>query len=331
MHGITKRDKQQGRTVAWHKLTQIESNLNLQKNWLTEWEIQEVQLQTVDGTEIPYRILTGTDDNLPIGKPYAKTYTPVTNKQFLDMIAEAISGVKGAVVETVGSVCDRGRVFVSISIKGMDKFVIGSREFHDFLNFGTSHDGSTAVWANASNICTVCFNTYTSNLENAVVKVKHSKDVATRLENITEVIDSYCGTQAKFKAEFQRLMSEPMNEDQARNFYAGFLLRNDNPEHSVRELGPKTFAKVERLTELFMNGRGNNGDDRADCFQGGTEYYTHFSTRNSGKNVNRQVFSSEFGISKAAKNRLWSSIRDDKAVNALIKTGKSAISDYINS
>ena len=333
-HGITKRDRQEARHMGWHGLTQINENLNLKNNWLTEWDIQEVGLKTTGDVEVPFKILTGTDDDEVIGRPFAGTYTPVSNKAFLGMIEEAISGVKGAVVESVGSVNNRGRVFVSISIKGMDKFKVGQREFKDYLNAGNGHDQTSAVWVNASNICTVCNNTFNMNLngeQDVKVKVKHSKDVVARMENITEIIDAYCGTQARFKAEFERLMTQPMKEEQARNFYAGFLLRNDNAEHSVRELGPKTFAKVERMTELFVSGRGNNGDDRADCFQGGTEYYTHFSTRNEGKNIQRQFYSSDFGLGRTAKSRLWNSIRDDKVMNSLITTGNQAIKEYINS
>ena len=334
-HGITNRDRQEARHMGWHNLTQINEVLDLKNNWLTKWDIQEVGLQTAEGVEVPFKILTGTDDQEVIGKPFAGTYTPVTNKAFLDMIGEAISGVKGAVVESVGSVNNRGRVFVSISIKGMDKYVIGERKFYDYLSFGNSHDQSSAVWVNGSNTCVVCNNTFIYNLNSTGsevrCRVKHSKDISMRLDNIVEIVDAYAGQQSKWKAEFERLMQEPMKEDQARNFYAGFLLRNDNPEHNIRELGPKTLTKVERLTELFVNGRGNNGDDRADCFQGGTEFYTHFSSRNEGKNIQRQVFSSDFGLAKAAKTRLWNSIRDDIMVDSLITTGKNAIKEYINS
>ena len=334
MHGISKRDRQDGRSMGWHKLTHLNDKLTLKDNFLTEWDIQEVALQTVGGVEVPFKILTASDDGEVIGKPYAGTYTPVSNRQFLDMIEEAISGVKGAVVESVGSVCNRGRVFVSLSIKGMEEYVIGERKFYDYLSFGNSHDQTSAVWVNGSNTCVVCNNTYNYNLHsnNSEVrcKVKHSKDVAVRLDNIVEIVDAYAGQQAKWKAEFNRLMQEPMKEEQARNFYAGFLLRNDNAEHNVRELGPKTFAKVERLTELFVKGRGNNGDDRADCFQGGTEFYTHFSTRNEGKNVARQLFSSDYGMGKVAKSRLWNCIRDDKMVDSLVTTGRKAIKEYIS-
>ena len=326
-HGIGKRDKQQGRHMGWHSLTQIEADLSLKKNWLTEWDINE-QVLELNGKEIPFKILTGSDDGEIIGKPYAGTYTPVSNKQFLDMIEEAISGVKGAVVESVGSVNNRGRVFVSISIKGMDKFKVGNREFNDYLNFGNGHDQSCSVWANASNTCTVCNNTFTMNLEgdhDVKAKVKHSKDVVARLDNIVEIIDAYAGTQAKFKAEFERLMNEDMKVDQARNLFAGWMIRSTGGNQE-RDLGPKTLVKVNRLTDLFESGKGNTGSNRADAFSAVTDYYTHESTRGSGNNVTRQVFSSEYGLGRIAKQNFWNVIRNDKSISSFVTSGKKALS-----
>ena len=326
-HGITNRDRQEARHMGWHNLTQINEVLDLKNNWLTKWDIQEVGLKTVGDVEVPFKILTGTDDNQVIGKPFAGTYTPVSNKAFLDMIGEAISGVKGAVVESVGSVNNRGRVFVSLSIKGMDKFKVGKREFLDYLNFGNGHDQTSAVWTNASNTCTVCDNTFSMNLDGeqeVKCKVKHSKDVITHLDNIVEIIDAYAGTQAKFKAEFERLMNEPMKTDKARDLFAGWMVRSSGGNQE-RDLGPKTLSKVNRLTDLFQIGKGNTGNNRADAFSAVTDYYTHESTRNSGKNVARQVFSSDYGLGRVAKSSFWNVIRNDDSVNAFAASGKKAL------
>ena len=326
-HGITSRDRQEGRHMGWHNLTQINEVLDLKNNWLTKWDIQEVGLKTVGDIEVPFKILTGTDDNEFIGKPFAGTYTPVSNKAFLDMIGEAISGVKGAVVESVGSVNNRGRVFVSLSIKGMDKFKVGKREFLDYLNFGNGHDQTSAVWTNASNTCTVCDNTFSMNLDGeqeVKCKVKHSKDVIAHLDNIVEIIDAYAGTQAKFKAEFERLMNEPMKTDKARDLFAGWMVRSTGGNQE-RDLGPKTLSKVNRLTDLFQIGKGNTGNNRADAFSAVTDYYTHESTRNSGKNVARQVFSSDYGLGRVAKSSFWNVIRNDDSVNAFAASGKKAL------
>ena len=325
-HGITKRDRQEARHMGWHGLTQINESLDLKNNWLTKWDIQEVGLQTNAGVEVPFKILTGTDDQEVIGKPFAGTYTPVSNKAFLDMVGEAISGVKGSVVESVGSVNNRGRVFVSLSIKGMDKFKVGDREFLDYLNFGNGHDQTSAVWANASNTCTVCDNTFSMNLngeQEVKIKVKHSKDVVARLENISEVIDAYAGTQAKFKAEFERLLNEPIKVDAARNLFAGWMIRSNSEEG--RDLGPKTLTKVNRVTELFETGRGNTGSNRADAFSAVTDYYTHESTRNAGRNVQRQLFSSDYGLGRMAKTDFWNVVRNDDSVDAYVSNGKKAL------
>ena len=146
----------------------------------------------------------------------------------------------------------------------------------------------------------------------------------SRLENIVEIIDAYAGTQAKFKAEFERLMNEEMKVDQARNLFAGWMIRSNSEES--KDLGPKTLVKVNRLTELFESGKGNTGENRADAFSAVTDYYTHESTRKQGQNVNRQVFSSEFGIGRMAKTDFWNVIRNDKSVSAYAASGKKALS-----
>lgn len=311
--------------MGWHDLTEIKADLNLDNNRLTEWDIVQTPLCLPDGTQTTFKILTGDDDGEVIGKPYAHTYTPITNKQFLDMVREAISGVKGAVVESVGSVNNRGRVFVSISIKEMANFKVGSREFLDYLNFGNGHDQTCAVWANESNTCTVCDNTFTLNFEGTQkvkVKVNHTKDVAERIVNISEIIDAYCGTQAKFKAEFARLLNEPLKKDKAKNLFAGWLCRSTNSQGN--DLGPRTVLKVDRLMELFETGAGNTGDNRADAFSAVTDFYTHESTRNEGANVSRQLFSSDFGIGAKAKINFWNVVRNDNSMNAYISSGRKA-------
>jgi hypothetical protein len=324
-HGITKRDKQQGREMGWHGLTDIVSDLDINNNWLRSWDIEEAPLYTENDIEVPFRILVGSDDKQVIGKPFASSYKPINNKMFLDMIQEAISGIKGAVVESIGSVNNRGRVFVSISIKDATKYKIGDREFKDYLNFGNGHDQSCVLWVNLSDICTVCNNTFSMNLAvkdspiNA--RVHHRGDVEYKISNIAEIVDGFLGTQAFFKSEFERLMNEPLKNDQARELFAGWTLRND-PE---KELSTRGMNKVNRLVELFNTGAGNSGSNRADAFSAVTDYYTHESTRGGGQNSGNQFVSSEFGMGRVAKDNFWDIIRDNGEVNLYTTIGKAAL------
>ncbi len=112
--------------------------------------------------------------------------------------------------------------------------------------------------------------------------------------------------------------------DAPRNLFAGWMTRSSAGNES-KDLGPKTLTKVNRLTELFETGKGNSGENRADAFSAVTDFYTHESTRGSGKNVARQMFSSDFGMGRAAKSDFWNVIRNDKSVASYTSSGKKAL------
>jgi len=330
-HRIEKRDTQQGRTQAWHGLTQIKEDLNLDSNWLTEWDVEEVPLYVhteSDPVEVPYKILVGTDDKQVIGKPFADSYRPISNKIFLEMIKDAISSVRGVTVESVGSVCNRGRVFVSLSLKDSSAYKIGNRQFNDFLNFGNAFDQSSVLWANNTNICTVCNNTFSYNLSNEDgpidIRVFHKGNVEFKLTNMAEIIDAHLGSQAHYKAEFEKLMAIDMKPSEARELFAGWSLRASND----KELSTRGINKVNRLTELFSTGAGNSGENRADAFSAITDFFTHQSTRNNGANVGRQYVSSEFGLGKMAKTDFWNVIRNDDRVAQFQEIGAKALLNY---
>ena len=324
-HKITERDKQQGREMGWHQLTEINTNLGLDNNWLTDWDIERRRLQ-LDGVDTEYNILVASDDGQVIGKPFADSYRPITNADFLKLIKDSITGIKGIKVESIGSVCNRGRVFVSLSLKDSSSYKIGDRQFNDFLNFGNGHDQSSVLWANNTNVCTVCNNTFSYNLQNnnseVDVRVFHRGDVELKVSNMAEIIDAHLGCQALYKAEFERLMKIDITPSNARNLFTGWSLRNDKD----KEISTRGLNKVNRMTELFVSGKGNSGKNRADAFSAVTDFYTHESTRSRGANVGSQFVSSEFGLGRMAKQDFWNVIRSNDRIAALSKVGEKALS-----
>ena len=325
-HKITERDKQQGREMGWHQLTEINTNLGLDNNWLTDWDIERRRLQ-LDRVDTEYNILVASDDGQVIGKPFADSYRPITNADFLKLIKDSITGIKGIKVESIGSVCNRGRVFVSLSLKDSSSYKIGDRQFNDFLNFGNGHDQSSVLWANNTNVCTVCNNTFSYNLQNnnseVDVRVFHRGDVELKVSNMAEIIDAHLGCQALYKAEFERLMKIDITPSNARNLINGWSLRKDKD----KDISTRGLNKVNRMTELFVSGKGNSGKNRADAFSAVTDFYTHESTRSRGANVGSQFVSSEFGLGRMAKQDFWNVIRSNDRIAALSKVGEKALSN----
>ncbi len=321
MHNITETDKQEGTKQAWHGLTIIREGLSLAVNWLREWEIiarplflQPESNDSASWIEVPFKQLVASDDSkILIGYPFnPETFRPLTNAEFLNMIHDAVEGT-GHKLQSIGTIRNRGRRFASFEIQSLDKFTAGGRKFEPFLNFGDGCDKSSVLWANTSNTCTVCDNTFSMNLAGVKsgsgdlsVSERHTKNIVFRLPAISKLIDQAIGVQAEFAAAFETLATQPVTMTQAARVYAGFITAPDVEKMSVRGLNI-----TNRLTDLFKSGKGNNGQSRADLLSGATDYFTH---ENSGKSTNRarQFVSADFGVGAQRKVDFMSLVQSDE-------------------
>lgn len=322
-HEISAIDRQEGISQAWHGLTKVKPVLELNNNFLTEWDIVQTPLSMPNGKFSGFKILTTTD--LPahtIGSPFASSYVPVSNKDFLTMIKDATLGIRGLKIESLGSICERGRIFVSASIQELPEFKAAGRVFRPYLNFLSSHDQSSAIVVNTSNICVVCNNTFKANLHKADekgtinVKIKHTKNVKAQIANVPEIIDGFLGAQAEFASIMNTLETMPIKRQHARELFAGFIGAGD-------EVSTRKVNQVNRLDELFVSGAGNKGRDLSDVFSAVTDYYTHESS--SANDMNRQYVSSEYGAGANAKTRMLGLLQDTDAINKTVLAGRKIL------
>jgi hypothetical protein len=322
-HRIYQFDKQQGRVMGWHGKTEIKSVLTLDDNWLNDWDLVAVPFEKRGKPTRWVGLECSDNPEIEIGAPYnPETFKPVTNKDFLQLIRDSIGGTQHKIV-SVGSVRNRGRVFVSIELVGMEAFQAAGRKFSAFLNFGNGHDKSSVLWANTSNTCTVCDNTFTMNLfsvenkadknsdsDDLVISQRHTKNVTLKLPAIADLIDRAIGVQGEFKLQFENLGKISVETEEVTHLFAGFVGRKIAV--SDRKLGLSTRSKntVGRLSELHARGRGNQGETLADAVSAVTDYYTHES---GGKNRDpqRQLVSSDFGGSASkSKSEFWTIVNN---------------------
>ena len=322
-HKIGEYDRQEGIKQAWHGLTHVRETIGVEDNWLTKWDVSKKPMFNPDGTLSEWTRVTCSDNNLYIGKPvHQDTYSLITNKQFLDIVNDALLSVKGAKIDSVGSVCDRGRVFVSVSIPDLPEFRAAGREFRAYLNFINSHDQSSPFAVNASNVCVVCDNTFRYNLHDTNNKVfravvKHTKNANDRLQDIDRMIDAYIGTQVRFKHLMDSLDSRPVGAGTARNFFTGL--------HSPTIAEPSTqlLNKVDELQSLFRSGRGNRGQTLADVFSAVTDYYTHQGAKSD--NPWRQIESSEYGFGSTMKTKTMDILSDNEEYLKTVFRGQKVL------
>lgn len=343
-HEINETDKQQGLTQAWHGLTEILPVIDLKTCFLSTWDVIKRPLFRFfkDGSKEQTEsceIVCTDDEKIVIGKPVHKsTYTLLTNARFLQIIADSIAQIPGAVVASVGSVCSRARIFVSVEIpeyytKGEKtvsaQFIAAGREFKCYLNFLSSHDKSCGFVVNMGSICTVCNNTFTCNLLDAGNKlfrvvIKHTSGMEDKLADVPALIGAFFATVEHFKTVMNALALVPVSEQDAQDFITGFLYVKDDDEfdsaEQASEMSTRRANQVSRMVELFKTGKGNAGQNLADLFSAITDYYTHESS--GGEDKLKQVASSEFGNGNAMKSYAFAVMQDDKRIAKLIQTGK---------
>lgn len=333
-HEIMEHDKQEGRTMAWHNLTEVKPDLSLENTNLRNWDYLP-KVVTVDGGKTPFSLLGVTDNAmvtdedsgeqtpLSIGRPYqTKTFKPVLNVRLLELLTKAIEGT-GLTLESAGTVFNRGRLFLSFAMNG-EKFTAAGRDFKAFLNVGNGNDMSCPLWVNTSNICTVCNNTFTANLGDAglIMSVKKTQFSDFKLPDMARAIVAMLRGQKEFAKTLGKLAGIACDEKTAREFFAGFITPSPDAGLSTR-----AENNVNRLVELFNGGAGNDGNDFSDVFQAATDFFTHEAASQAGdaKAQWKNFVSSEFGAGKTAKMETWSALTDDKARKGFVTLGKRVL------
>lgn len=329
-HRLFEHDKQQGTSQGWHGKTEIREIITLDDNWLRDWDIVSQPLYYANEVPSGFSMLECSDNaEIKIGAPYnPETYKPISNADFLELVRASISGTEHKLV-SVGSVRNRGRVFLSIELQGMEKFKAAGREFSAYLNFGNGHDKSSVLWTNTSNVCTVCDNTFSENLfrveqksitsqlaEDINIMLRHTKNASMRFPEIAKLIDAAVGVQAEFALAMDTLESTPCEKPM--ELFTGFLGRNTKEKPSTRARNT-----ANRLMELYAHGAGNRGQNMADAFSAVTDYYSHESSR--GDDVNKQILSSEYGAGATAKSEFWDIVRDEEARQETTEHGASLL------
>lgn len=318
-------DWQQGRQMAWHGLTQVDSNLSTATSKFSQYEIELVPLfaRGIDSglvqvgfTDIPECIGDGFN---PISRPV------FLNRELIDVVSELEAN--GATLESAGTLNGRSQRFLSFGL-GAD-FEVAGRKHIPYLNLLDSVDGSFVLSCFVSVVCVVCWNTYRASLRDAKgkpfnVRVKHTKNARAKLEKIPELIEAFFETSKAYEKQIDEWSRLLFAQADARAMLAGWQAGSILSVEDASLLSRRAINTVDRMVSLFEHGRGNVGQNGADLFSAVTDYYSHESaglpdvraTAIERERVNwKQFASSEFGSGANAKNefaRLLGTVTPDQ-------------------
>jgi len=218
------------------------------------------------------------------------------------------------------------KVFISVAIRGQQKYVTNADEFQAHINFLSSHDGSYKLNIMDSIIRVVCMNTFCaamgSNKKSYLNKsVKHSKNCDGKITDLERDIQNLLTYREEWFTSLERLANVPFTLEEATGVASAFLL---STQASKKEMSTRSFNAAREISNLFVNGSGNHGKSAYDMFNAVTEFYTHGTGVGSKDRVSeeKRVGASEYGT--AAKNKA----DFYETLVGLVDKGTSKLKDY---
>lgn len=268
---------------SWHGLENVTENLTTENCALRAVSIMRGKTKIIleDGTEYPaplqvpcivHPLESGKLHFL--GRPYdPSSYRLFDNREFLDFAAQcfAAAGMDNG-LSFVTTLYDGARMTLSRRLPEADFKDAHGHGINSYINLLNSVDGSWPVFANVSEIRTVCYNTATANLMEGGASCKHtpaalSEFIARFPETLAEALKVQEGSANDYLA----MADIPLSFTQAQSFFAALV--------GKAKLSTRAFNVVnESLMPLFLKGRGCYGQTAADAYNAVTEYYTHNSS-----------------------------------------------------
>lgn len=303
---LLNRDVQVGLDMAWHGETKVVPVVEFDDAF--PYEIERSPVYNGEQEEIPgWSYFRCSDDGKMAGDPVPETYSAITNARFWEIVKNATDSAS-AVIESAGTLFDRRRRFVTVKLgTDVDEFKVGERVFKNRFSLLDSIDQSTNFYGVNSSTCVVCSNTFAAVMADKSgefrFKLRHSKNLLPKIENMEKAIEGFIGVAAQFKAALDVANTVPVDVQAARSLFAGWISQDGG-------MSTRTYNTVGRLTELFTSGLGNRGETLLDAFSAVTDYYSHESSGGTDQPGFRmkQTMSSDFGSASRKKQDFFGTL-----------------------
>lgn len=255
------------RGVPWHKLGTAVDGLQTAADALVkgglDWTVDQVGIQTVDGTLIPGKVANRRTSDGSILGVVGNGYTVIQNADAF-AFADSIVDDGGAKYETAGSLRGGQVVFLSMELPRHIKVDGDDSPIDTFLMLTNTHNGFAAMQAVITPVRVVCANTLAQALHGARDRftLRHTKNAMDRIGAAREALRLSFAYLDTFETIANELVRKDVTEKDARRILAKVFpvpvdATDEQREHSAFAKALANWKRSETIDDAIrMTGWG---------------------------------------------------------------------------
>jgi hypothetical protein len=249
------------------------------------WSVRTESVQTESGIVIPNKksiIRNDTNDYLSI---CSDDYYPYQNEELINLL-EKVSGLTGLDIVKCGFFGKGEKVFIQMKSNDLK---LGTDRIEGFMTGINSFDGSTSLSFGPSNVTISCMNTFYSSYKQMENKVRHTKNMVVRVDEICRNVESVLDEE---KIIFDNIiqLSETRFDDIIKDDVVRKLF-NIKKEINLKDDESISTVTRNKMSRFYIDLNGElqqKGDNLWGLFSGVTKYTTHSMYK--GDNTEKKMF-----------------------------------------
>ena len=253
-----------------------------------DWVVGLKDLFTAEGQPVPAKATYRETDGSILGV-VGPRYSPLQNSSAFDWFQPFIDSGEVS-LHTAGSLNEGCKVWVLAELNRAKSEIVKNDEIAKFVLLSNSHDGTTAIRVGYTPIRVVCANTMAmahSCKESKLLRVRHTKSSATKLNDIRDIMNNINGEFEATALQYKHLASKMFNsadllkyvkiildidlaipsseiKTRTKNIMNDILSRVEGPKQTMAGVNGTWWAAYNGVNEYLNYEKGRSANNRLD-------------------------------------------------------------------
>lgn len=258
------------------------------------WTVREEMVQTQSGLLIPKRKALVREDTQVVLGEVGEGYSPYQNHELAELLF-LIAQSTGLEVHTGGFFGEGQKVWFQIKSDDLD---LGGDTVKGYLSGFNSFDGTRNLAFGLSNVTVSCMNTFMMGYREVDSKVRHTKNMKPRIDEILQKIGILCKEEEVAFEQIKKFAATPMKADTKQTLTD--ILFEITPAEKINGLSTRKQNMVNEFQTVWNSETESKGMNLWGAFSAITKWTTHHTNRQIERRNELKMFGKSGEIDRQA-------------------------------